>query len=330
MDWRRALALAPAGAFLVSVSVVQLPLVALFPGPARDVFPLIRVTGAETTEPHGHLYLTTVSYRHVDPISAIRGWLDPAVEVVPEEELFPPGQSEEEYDAVTRSQMDESKIAASVAVLERLTDYPREHGDGALVQDVVEGSAADGRLFPGDLIVSADGRAVPDVDAIARAIDRTGGTRKIALVVEAAGEERRVVLLPQVEEGDDGEPDPVLGVVLVENFPFDIVIESGEIGGPSAGLMWALGLFDLLSERDLAAGRRVAGTGAISLSGEVLPIGGVEEKVRGAERNDAALFLVPTENLAAARSVGAEIEIVAVANLSEAVRVLTTEANPAE
>lgn len=322
--------MAPIGAFLVSLAVVQLPLVALFPGPARDVFPLIRIEGAETTEPHGHLYLTTVSFQHVDPISAVRGWLDPAVEILREEEILPPGQTEEEYDRVTRSQMDESKIAASVSVLEQLTDYPREHGDGALVQDVVEGSAADGRLFPGDLIVSADGRPLEDVDSLGRAIDRTEGKRKIVLMVEAAEKERRVAIRPQVEEDDEGNPDPVLGVVLVENFPFEIVIESGEIGGPSAGLMWALGLYDLLSDLDLAAGRRIAGTGAISLSGEVLPIGGVEEKVRGAERNDAALFLVPRENLEAAKTVGAEIEIVAVANLSEAVRVLTRSANPAD
>ena len=324
---RRALALAPAAALLVSLAVVQLPLFALFPGPARDVFPLIRIEGTQTSDPNGHLFLTTVSYRYVDVISAVVGWLDPAVDVVPEDAILPPGQTEEEYDRVTRSQMDESKIAASVSVLSRLTDYPDDHGHGALVQDVVEGSAADGRLFPGDLIVAAQGREIEDVDALSRAIDATEGRRRLLLRVEAGGEERRVVARPRVEDEEEG---PILGVVLVESFPFDIVIESGEIGGPSAGLMWAIGLYDLLSDEDLVAGRRIAGTGAIDLRGTVLPIGGVEEKVRGAERNDATLFLVPRENLQDARAVAEDIELVAVGDLAEAVRYLTRSANPAE
>ena len=322
---RRALALAPLAALAISLAVVQLPLFAIYPGPAKDVFPLIRVEGAETTDPNGQLFLTTVSYRHVDVISAVLGWLDPATEVVPEEALFPPGQSEQEYERQTRSQMDESKIAASVAVLSELTDYPEEHGHGALVQDVVDGSAADGRLFPGDLVVAAEGRPIEAVDDLSRAIDATEGEGGLQLRVEVDGEERRVTVRPRVEDEEEG---PILGVVLVENFPFDIVIESGEIGGPSAGLMWALGLYDLLSDHDLVAGRRIAGTGAIDLGGGVLPIGGVEEKVRGAERNEAAVFLVPRDNLADARTVAGDIRLVAVDDLGEAVRYLTRSANP--
>jgi PDZ domain-containing protein len=322
---RRALAFAPPAALLMALAVVQLPLFAVYPGPARDVFPLIRVDGTETTAPNGQLFLTTVSFRHVDVLSALRGWLDPATEILPEEALIPEGQTQEEYDRVTRSQMDESKIAAAVSVLELLTDYPRDHGEGALVQDVSPGSPAEGHLFPGDLIVSVDDRRAEDVESVGTAIDRTEGRRKVTLVVEAGGEERTVALRPAVVEGD-----PQLGVVLVENFPFEIVIESGEIGGPSAGLMWALGLYDILSEEDLAAGRRIAGTGAIGLDGTVLPIGGVEEKVRGAEKGEAALFLVPRENLAAARTVETDLQIVAVEDLSQALRVLTRTANQAK
>ncbi len=110
----------------------------------------------------------------------------------------------------------------------------------------------------------------------------------------------------------------MIGAVLVENFPFDIRIESDAVGGPSAGLMWALGLADLLTEGDLTGGRSIAGTGTIDLRGRVGPIGGVEKKVRAAQRAGAEMFFVPVENLAAARTTANGIRLVAVRSLGDA------------
>lgn len=323
---RRGLPAAPLAALALALVVVRLPWIALSPGPARDVFPLIEIEGAETHPPNGRLLLTTVFTSRVSVVTAVRGWLDSAVEVVPEEAIIPPGQTEEEFEQVSLSQMDESKIAAAVVVLRRLTDYPDDHGAGALVQDVLAGSAADGKLFPGDLIVSVGGDPVEDVDQVAATIDDTRGRRPLRLTVRAGGEERRVTVRPVIPPGED---DPLLGVVLVENFPFEITIESGSIGGPSAGLMWALGLWDLLTPRDLVAGREVAGTGQIGLNGRVHPIGGVDEKVRAAERSGADLFLVPRGNLAEARAVAEEIRLVPIRTVRAAVRFLARGSNGA-
>jgi PDZ domain-containing protein len=106
---------------------------------------------------------------------------------------------------------------------------------------------------------------------------------------------------------------------VVENFPFDVRIRSGDVGGPSAGLMWALALMDLLEPGNLIDGRTIAGTGAIDLEGHVHPVGGVAHKVLAGARAGAELFLVPTENLAEARAAGADIRLVAVSTVDEAV-----------
>lgn len=317
---RTVLALAPVAALAASLYAVDLPLVAVSAGPARDVFPLIEVDGTQTTRPNGRLLLTTVNLVSVNVFDALRGWADPAVAVVPERDLVPRGQSRREYEQVSLSQMDESKIAATVVVLRRLTGYPTQHGRGALIQDVLRGAPADGKLFPGDLIISADGKPVPDTRALSRAILGTRGRRPLKFEVQAGGENRSVMVRP--ERVEDHDPPILLGVVPVENFPFEVLIRSGDIGGPSAGLMWAVGLSDLLSPVDLTAGREIAGTGEIGLDGQIGPIGGIEEKIRAAEQAGADLFLVPDANLSAARQVAEDIELVPVSTLDEALRFL--------
>lgn len=316
---RVALRLAPVAALAVAATSVDVPLFALSPGPARDVLPLIEVEGAPTYPPSGRLLLTTVEVDRATPLTALTGWLESDVEVVPEDRIIPEGETDEEHRRVSLSQMDESKIAAAAAVLERLTGYPEDHAPGALVQDVVPGTPADGLLFPGDLIVGVDGEPLEDVDALTAAIRAAGARRALELEVRAGGEERSVTVRPVVDE-ELGRP--IIGIVPVAAFPFDISIRSGRIGGPSAGLMWALGLYDLLTPEDLLGDREVAGTGTIGLDGKVGPIGGVRQKVVAAERAGAALFLLPRENLAAAREVAEEVELAPVGTLDEAVRVL--------
>lgn len=317
---RRAAAMVPAAALAVALVSVDAGLYALAPGPAREVLPLIDVDGAETYAGRGKLYLTTVSPRRASPVAAVRGWLDPAVEVIPEHQLVPRGVTEEEYERVSLSLMDESKIAAVSVVLRMLTEYPDEHGAGALVQDTVPGTPAHTTLHPGDLVVSVDDERVRDVDHLAELIRDTEGRRALTLTVEAGGEERTVRVRPRRVEGED---HPVLGVILVANFPFEVVIDSGAIGGPSAGLMWALGVYDILTPEDLLDGREVAGTGIMHLDGEVSPIGGIEQKVHAAERAGVDLFLLPMDNLEAARPAAENIRLVPVRSLDEAVRSLT-------
>jgi PDZ domain-containing protein len=316
--------LAPAVALAICLYAVELPVFVESPGNARSVLPLIDVDGTDTFESRGEFLLTTVSLGRANVYDALAAWVDPDAEVLREREVLAPGQTDREYERVSRSLMDQSKIAAVAVALESLTDYPRTHGRGVIVQDVLGGTPAAGELFPGDLITSIDGDPLGDVGELRRLIDDAGTERSLRLRVRPVegGDTRQVSVRPARVEGQDR---PVIGIVSVDNFPFDVRISSGDIGGPSAGLMWALGVTDLLTEEDLTAGRQVAGTGTIDLQGRVGPIGGVRLKIVAAEEAGADLFLVPRGNMAEARGAADEIDLVAVATVDQAVGALDGE-----
>jgi Lon-like protease len=313
--------LAPAAALAICLYVVELPVFVESPGSARAVLPLIDVDGADTYGSRGEFLLTTVSLGRANLYDAVRAWVDPDASLLEEEDILAPGQTDIEYERQSVSQMDQSKIAAAVVALESLTDYPRTHGRGVIVQNVVSGTPAAGQLFPGDLITSIDGNALGGVGELRRRIADAGTERMLRFQVRPVegGETNRVTLRPTRLEGED---QPVIGIVSVPNFPFDVRISSADIGGPSAGLLWALGVTDVLTPQDLTGGRDIAGTGTVDLEGRVGPIGGVRLKVLAAEDAGAELFLLPPANVAEARGAGADIDLVPVATVAEAVRAL--------
>jgi Lon-like protease len=315
---RRALEIAaPLVALAVCLWAVQVPLFVESPGRAREVLPLIDVDGTETYHSDGRFLLTTVNLGRANLYQAVGAWLDPDADVIPEHDLIPPGETDREFEAVARSQMDQSKIAGVAAGLEEVTDYPAVHGDGVIVQDVLPGAPADGLLFPGDLITEVDGNPLAGMAELRRLIGAAGTERTIRLRVQPVegGAERTVELRPARIEG---EVRPVIGVATVENFPFEVRIESGAIGGPSAGLMWAVGVSDLLTPEDLTGGRVLAGTGTVDLEGNVGPIGGIRLKILAAERAGAAAFIVPRDNLAEARGAGGNLRLVPVSTVEDA------------
>jgi Lon-like protease len=316
---RLLLLLAPWAALGLTVYAVDLPFFSVGPGPAREVNPRIDIDGRRTFESRGRLMLTTVNLGRVNVFSAFDAWVDPAVDVVSERSILAPGQTDRQHRQQSNLEMDESKIAAVAVALRRVTGYPREHGDGVLIQDVIEGAPASGRLFPGDLILGADGEGIDGLDQMRSVISGAGTGRDLRLTVRS-GDERRTVSIRPIRRPEDDRP--IIGVVLVENFPFDIRIDSGDVGGPSAGLMWALGVMDLLTPGDLTSGRTVAGTGVIDLEGGVHPVGGIEHKVLAAEREGAELFLLPEANLSRAREVAQHIELVPVDRIEEALNYL--------
>jgi len=320
---RRALqVLAPAAALAVCLYAVDLPLFIEAPGRARAVLPLIDVDGTPTYDADGRFLLTTVNVGRLNLFEALAAWLDPEAEVIPEHDIIEPGQTDQEYERISRSQMDQSKIAAVAVALEALNEYPDEHGPGAIVQDVLAGAPAEGVLFPGDLITEVDGVPLPGVEELRRAIEAAGTARALTFLVEpveGGGDPRTVEVRPARVEG---EARPVIGIATVANFPFEVRIESGSIGGPSAGLMWALGVTEVLTPEDLTRGRTIAGTGAVDLEGNLHAIGGVRLKVLTAERAGAEAFILPEGNLAEARAAGERIELVPVATVDEAIRFL--------
>jgi Lon-like protease len=280
---------------------IRLPYYSIGPGPARDVLTLIEVDGAPTYEgSSGHLVLTTVRFTQITPLGGLVAWLDPEQAVVDEEILYPPGLTHDEEERRAASEMDQSKINAAFVVLSRLTGYPDEHGRGALIEQVGEGCPADRRLFPGDVILRIDDEVVDSATEASRLIEAVPPGRPIELRVRTDEEVREV----RVERGRcPGIRERLIGISTVEPFPIEISIESDDVGGPSAGLMWALGLYDLLTPGDLTGGRTIAGTGTIDRDGTVGPIGGILDKVVAARESGADILLVPTDNLGEVRDV---------------------------
>jgi PDZ domain-containing protein len=122
-----------------------------------------------------------------------------------------------------------------------------------------------------------------------------------------------------------GSDEPIVGIVLVEPFPFEITIESGDVGGPSAGLMWAVGLYDLLTPGDLTGGRTIAGTGSIDLDGNVGPIGGIVNKVLAARDANADIMLIPRDNIRELDDVDVgDLRLIPVSTFDQALEALTS------
>jgi Lon-like protease len=316
------LALVPIAVVLFLAYTIRLPYFVLGPGPARDVEPLIHISAPDDPPGAGHFKLTAITVNRANAYGLLSAWLDPSESVVPERDILLPGQTEEQEFQVAISQMDTSKIDAAVVALSRFSDYPRRHRPGALVEQVDDRLPAGGKLFAGDLIVAVDGHPVWGPDDLGQTIQRAGAGTPLHLTVDGRpGGETHVTVAP-VARTIRGVKRDVIGVLLVQNFPFPLTISSGDIGGPSAGLMWSLGISDLLTPGDLTGGRTIAGTGEIFLNGRVYPIGGVEEKVVAAERAGATVFLTPRVNAAAARRVARSIKVVVVDTYQDAMAYL--------
>jgi PDZ domain-containing protein len=319
--WKRIALYGVVGAFLALAVTVYLPWYALEPGPARAVQPLIRFEDQERYESEGRFVMTSVRFTHLTALDVLLAWLDPDRAIVARSELYPNGETPREEHERSISQMDTSKLDASAVVLRELFGYPKEHGEGVLVESVVTGCAADGELFPGDRILSIDGVDIGTYRDAKRAIESapSGTTLTFDLSVDGDPATARLVREPC---GDSEEP--LVGISMINSFPFDVSISSGEVGGPSAGLMWALGLYDLLTPGDLTDGRTIAGTGAIALDGTVIPIAGIVEKVGAAADAGATVFLLPEGNAREARTAEDDgIELVPVETFDEAIAYLT-------
>ena len=280
---------------LFAAAWLPLPYYSEGPGPARDVVP--RITFADHTryDPTGQLDLTTVRFLQLTPLTALRAWLDDTLTIVPKDTVYPPNVPTTVTDQRSVSQMDQSKIAATAVALRALGYYPKEHGTGALIEAIAQNCPADGELFPGDIITKIDGRSVRDANQASALFDKIPTDQALHLTLDVDGQTERATFT-RAPCGPDGKP--LVGISMIDSFPFEVSFSSEDIGGPSAGLMWALGLYELLTPEDLTAGRTIAGTGEIGPDGRVYPIGGIANKVIAAQRAGATIFLAPKSNMA--------------------------------
>lgn len=318
---RSLLAIGVALALGAAAASIRLPYLAVEPGRAIDVLPRIQVEGA-VRDTAGAILSTDVVLRELDPLGLVRAWLDPDAVVVPTSTYVPPTSTFEEQGDVGLAQMASSKVDAAAAALRLVAGYPRNRGRGVLVEAVTAGCDAAGKVAPGDVVLAIDGAIVRSVVAAGARIEEvpSGGTVTFRVLRDDAEEEVAVVRAPC-----GGSTEPLVGVALVANLPVDVTIASGEVGGPSAGLAYALGICDLLTPGDLTGGRIVAATGAIGIRGRVRPVGGIPQKLRAAEEAGATVFLVPRGNLRAALAVETSMEVVPVRTLAEAVAALAGE-----
>ena len=306
-------------------SLVSVPYAMSSPGPTFDTLgehadvPLIDVVGAPMYDSEGELRFTTVRLRGGagNPVTLVRmvgGWLDGAVTVVPVEDVLPPDQTSEEINQMNQAAMISSQENATVSALEEL-GY--EVPTTLTVAQTIEGTGAFGVLEADDVLLAVDGERLTGFSELSAAMGEIAAGDDVTVTVERDGAERDVTLATTA--GSDGRA--LLGVYVdpVFDLPIDVRIQIEDVGGPSAGLMFSLGIIASLTEEDETGGEHIAGTGTMDLAGSVGPIGGIVQKMTGARHDGADWFLAPASNCAEA--VGHEpggLHVVAVATLAEA------------
>jgi Lon-like protease len=289
------------------------------PGPVRDVEDLVNVRGRATYSSQGSLYLTTVS---LDPKVTVVDWIvasiDPTKSIVSRDEVTG-GESLSESQQRQEQEMENSKRDAQVVALGALgLAFPT--GDGALVSGVVPSGPAEGILRQGDVIVDVGGQSTETLCDVSREIGERHPGESVVLTVERDGERESETVSAGTHPEIPGRA--YLGIGMASDYeftpPFDVEFETGRIAGPSAGMMFSLALYDRLTPDDLTNGNDVAGTGTITCDGTVGPIGGIEQKVAGAEQQGAEVFLAPAANAEQARSAADEIKVVPVETFQDA------------
>ncbi|MDO5627427.1 MAG: S16 family serine protease [Mobilicoccus sp.] len=279
---------------------VTLPYVLLRPGPAVDILgtpeegaPVVTIEGAETYPTEGALYFTTVAQyggpgRRPTAWDVARAALDPHSDVVPEERIFPPDVTREQMQERQSAMMTDSKEEAVAVALRALG---RDVTETAQVAQVMPDMPAQGRLEVNDIITAVDGEDVTRAPQIAERI--TASTSDVTLTVIRGDETLQVELSPRERDGRR-----LVGVLIQPRFEYgvDVQIQAGNVGGPSAGMMFALGVYDTLTPGALTGGEQIAGTGSIDSTGQVGAIGGVPQKLTGARDAGASFFLTPRDN----------------------------------
>ncbi|MGC5002214.1 PDZ domain-containing protein [Streptomyces sp. NBC_00353] len=308
-------------ALLCAGVLIPVPYSEMSPGPTVNTLgkvdgePVLQISGHPTYKTSGNLNMTTVRVTGADYnmnlVEAVYGWLAHDGVVVPHDTLYPGGQTEEQSTQENAEEFSQSQESAKVAAL---TELGIPVTSRVVVSTVIKDSPAQGKLHAGDVIKAVDGTAVKQPEDVAKlvtkhkpgenvtftvipaktaaAAEKAGkqpeGTEKITIKTKKAPKENRAIV--GIQAGTD------------HTFPFEIDIKLADVGGPSAGLMFSLGIVDKLTPGQLTGGKFIAGTGTIDDQGKVGPIGGINMKLVGARDAGARYFLTPGDNCKAAAS----------------------------
>jgi Lon-like protease len=312
--------------------LAPMPYVLLSPGPTENTLgtfgnkPVITIKGHREYPATGQLRLTTVSETradyHVRLPQVLDAWWSTDQIVIPRDVIYPPDQSVQQVQRANTQEMLDSQQTAIVAGL-------GEAGIDALhvkVSKTVPHTPAAGVLQAGDVITKVDGKPVYTRDDVVAAITDLAPGTPVTITFQRAGATRTVTM--RTEKNPTGQSRSRIGIELdPDQFdpPFDVNISLGQtIGGPSAGLIFSLAIYDLLTPGSLTGGRTIAGTGTIDVDGNVGEIGGIQQKIAGAYSDGARIFLVPAANCAEAAdsSLAGDVELIKVTTLDGAVAAL--------
>lgn len=315
-------------AALVGGLLLEVPYVALVPGSAKDTEPLLAVSGTEQYPSDGELLFTTVRVRQRPNLWEYL-WLrlDDDATVVPEEQILG-DRTPEENREVNLSMMNNSKQVAVAVALQEL-GYDAISTDGVLIQELVADAPAEEVLVRGDTIVDIDGEPTLSSRQLVEILaGRAPGDGVVLTIEHFEGGDPETVTIVLAAHPDNPEAG-FLGIQPIDRpryggaVGFDVEIESGSVGGPSAGLAFTLAVLDQLTEGELTGGAKVAVTGTIHADGSVGPVGGVLQKTAAVEELGVDAFIIPArlgdeELEAVIARAGDELEIIPVDDLEEA------------
>lgn len=288
---------------------------------------MISIPSQKTYPTSGSLDLLTVSLLG-DPknlpswMEVVSAWFDSSKAVIPVDVAFPASSTAKQQQQENAVLMVDSQKDAVAAALNTLgTPFPQS----VSVKQVIAGTPADGQLKVGDEIVSLNGVKVPGIQSLREAVAKNGAGNTAAVGIVRSGQSKTVEVAP-VKSGSATVLG--VGVGMDYTFPFDVKIQLDDVGGPSAGMMFALGIIDTLTPGKLNGGKNVAGTGTIDNEGNVGPIGGIRQKLYGAKDAGASYFLAPASNCdEVAGHIPGGLQVFAVKTLSDSLKVLKTIAS---
>ncbi len=296
---------------------------------AKDV-ELIQIDGHPTYPTSGALDMLTVGIQgdatnRPSWTSVIRALFTKSEAVIPVSAIYPEGTTTDQVNQQDQADMQASQQSAvAAALIHQGYDLPTR----LVVGTVQDGSAADGVIRDGDVITAFDGTALTtnaDATTLREAVAKHGTSGPATVAIERDGKPQTVQVTPREQQGT-----ALIGVGVTEryDFPFRVEIKLQDVGGPSAGMMFALGIIDEITPGKLNGGKHVAGTGTITADGEVGPIGGIRQKLYGAKDAGATVFLAPADNCdEVVGHVPDGLDVYKVATLDQAVTDLQTIAS---
>lgn len=322
----------------ILLAVVPVPFVTWAPGGTTDTLgnvgaePIIKVQGIQTYPTTGKLDLTTVSVTRADshltlPEALVSYWL-PHRDTLPRNAVYAPDKSVEQVETEEAEMMetaqDDAVVAALRAANKPVTEMPA-------IASVTVGGPAHGRLAPGDLVISVDGVTTSSVESVGEQIREHTVGESVTFVVWRSRSQVtvKVATTASATTGDS----PVVGITVATGYRYqpEISFDFGQqIGGPSAGLVFALAIYDKITAGPLLAGQHIAGTGQITPAGVVGSIGGIQEKVAAAEDDGATVFLVPAPNCADLAGIATDMTLVKVATLTDAIAAVRALETPGD